>query len=132
MGKERASAHTRFEATHPVLQTRVPQEFYDRIKAEAAAQRMPLAKLLTRLFDDYKESVPVDLDSLKDQWKMDGWIECAGWLLAKFRSEGFCDMDLIRLTQWLQSDPEIWPKVHHAAKRHQEEDEAGPIEDAGQ
>ncbi len=127
MSKERPLARSRFEETHPVLQTRVPKEFHERIKAEARSRRISLAKLLTHLFDDYTASVP-DLDALKDQWKEEGWIECASWLLAKFRAEGFCNMDLNRLTQWLQSESETWPKVQAAARGYRDEEEGEPSE----
>ena len=131
MSKGSPKAQDRFDATHPVLKTRVPQEFYDRIKAEARARRVSLAKLLTGLFGDNQESL-ADLDSVKDQWRADGWTECAGWLLAKFRAQAFCDIDLNRLTQWLQSEPEAWPIVQQVAKRYQGEVEGPAVIESGE
>ena len=121
MANPPTGSRQRFEDTHPVLQTRVPQEFYDRVKAEAASRRVSLSKFLVALVDDM-QSVS-DLSALTDQWKTDGWIECAGWLLAKFRDEGFCNVDLARLTQWLRSEEALWPKVQQAARRFQSEGE---------
>lgn len=108
-----------FNETHPVLQTRVPEEFYHRIKAEAAARKLSLAKLLTTLLDDYTKSAP-DLTAVKDQWKEDGWIECAAWILVNFREKRFCDIDLARLTQLLQSDENRWSKINQALRAEAE------------
>lgn len=110
MAKIRKSS---FNDSHPVLQTRVPEEFYHRIKAEAAARKVSLAKLLTTLFDEHTQSVP-DLATLKDQWKEDGWVECAAWILENFESKRFCDIDWIRLTRLLKSDENRWPKIQQA------------------
>lgn len=122
-------ARERFNKTHPVLQTRVPEEFYHRIKAEAAARKLSLAQFLVTLLDEHTRSTP-DLVAIKDQWKEDGWIECASSILARFREVSFCDIDVTRLTELLQEDGTRWAKIAKALRdAGGEESGAGPIPD---
>jgi len=107
----------RLEQTHQILQTRVPQEVYDRIKLEAAERKMSLAKFLTTLVDEQTNPI-TDMNHLKTQWTTEGWVDCAGWLLAKFREQGFCNIDLRRLEQWLSSHESLWPQVRSEADHY--------------
>ncbi len=107
----------KFEQSHPVLQTRVPQAVYDRIKSEAAERNLSLAKFLCTLVDEQTNPV-ADMQNLKTQWATEAWVDCAAWILAKFRQERFCDIDLNRLTQWLSSQESTWPAVRVAADQY--------------
>ncbi len=98
-----------------MLQTRVPVDFYNRIKQDAADRKMSLSKYLVMLLDEYATPA-ADLTDLKDQWKEDGWIECAAWILVNFRDQRFCNIDLDRLTRLLQGDEARWLKIRQAIK----------------
>ncbi len=111
-----SQAHRRFAETHPVLQTRVPEEFYHRIKEEAAARRLSLAQFLVRLLDEHTGST-LDIPAIKDAWKEEGWIECAAWILTNFRDRTFCSIDADRLTRLLQADQTRWAKINKVLKK---------------
>ncbi len=119
MTKEREPRKLRYEHDNPVLQTRVPQHVHDRIKGEARDRKMSLSQYLQSLVAEHEE-VSTEIAHYKEQWKRDGWIECAGWMLANFGPQAFCNIDLKRFKALLAADPQLWPKILESAEAHGE------------
>lgn len=95
----------------------MPQAFYDRIKSEAADRHLSLSQYF-QLLVAQRATSSEEIAHNKEAWKREGWVECAASILTAFRQQAFCNVDLVRLTAIMSSDPSLWEDILKVVRAH--------------